>query len=165
LADKKCQQIFLDAKINKRELRLKYNKQGLRIRYKKGKEQCDIYKKNNINTEKSKAQQRTYINKKQKKQKQDKQDKGKRQDWWINNGVNVPSSSVPVLNINITERNSSIDEASSSRLPILPVNKNNRHSYILASAIHSYSSHSLVSFDQGFAADVITKDKQEEFAA
>jgi hypothetical protein len=83
----------------------------------------------------------------------------------MNSSVNVPSSSVPVLNINITERSSSIGKASSNRLPILPVDKDDGHSCILASAIHSYLLCSLVSFDQGFAADVITKDKQEEFAA
>jgi hypothetical protein len=50
-------------------------------------------------------------------------------------------------------------------LSILPINKNDSHSYILASAIHSYSLHNSVSFDQGFTADTIIKDKQEEFAA
>jgi hypothetical protein len=83
----------------------------------------------------------------------------------MNSSVNILSSSVLVLNINITEHNSSIDKASSSRLLILPVGKDNSYSYILASVIHSYLSRSLVSFDQRFAADVITKDKQEEFAA
>jgi hypothetical protein len=50
-------------------------------------------------------------------------------------------------------------------LLILSVERDNRHSCILASVTHSYFSHSLVSFDQGFAANVITKDKQEEFTA
>jgi hypothetical protein len=83
----------------------------------------------------------------------------------MNNNVNVSSSSVPVLDIDIIERSSSIDEASSNRLLILFVGKNDGYSYILASVIHSYLSHSSVSFDQGFAANVIIKDKQEEFAA
>jgi hypothetical protein len=69
------------------------------------------------------------------------------------------------LNINITEHSSSIGKASSNRLPILSVNKDNSYGYILASVIHSYSPRSLVSFNQGFIANVITKDKQEEFAA
>jgi hypothetical protein len=63
------------------------------------------------------------------------------------------------------ECSSSISKASNSRLSILPVSKDNSHSYILASVIHSHSSRSLVSFNQGFAANIITKDKQEEFAA
>jgi hypothetical protein len=83
----------------------------------------------------------------------------------MDNGVDVLSSSVPVLNIDITERSSSIDEASSSRLPILPVSKDDGYSCISASAIRSHSSRSLVSFDQGFAANAIIKDKREEFAA
>jgi hypothetical protein len=69
------------------------------------------------------------------------------------------------LNINITEHSSSIGEVSNSRLPILFVDKDDCYSCILTSVIHSYLSHSLVSFNQEFAADVITKDKQEEFAA
>jgi hypothetical protein len=83
----------------------------------------------------------------------------------MDNSVNVLSSSIPILNINITEHSSSISKASSNRLPILPINKNNCHSCILASAIHSHLLCSSVNFNQGFAADVITKNKQEEFAA
>jgi hypothetical protein len=69
------------------------------------------------------------------------------------------------LNINITEHSSSIGKASSSRLLILSVGRDDGHSCILASVIYSYLLYSLVSFDQGFAGNVITKDKQEEFAA
>jgi hypothetical protein len=83
----------------------------------------------------------------------------------MNSSVNVPSSSVPVLNINITEHSSSIDEASNNRLLILSVGRDNGYSCILASAIYSHLLRSLVSFDQGFAANVIIKDKQEEFVA
>jgi hypothetical protein len=50
-------------------------------------------------------------------------------------------------------------------LPILPVSKDNSHSCILVSAIYSHFLYSLVSFNQGFTADVITKDEQEEFVA
>jgi hypothetical protein len=50
-------------------------------------------------------------------------------------------------------------------LPILPVNKNNYYNYILTSVIHSYFLYNLVSFNQGFTANVIIKNKQEEFAA
>ena len=83
----------------------------------------------------------------------------------MNSGIDVSSSSVPVQNINITEHRSSISEPSSSPLPILPVSRDNSHGRLSASAIRSHSLSSLVSFDQGFAADTITKDKQEEFAA
>jgi hypothetical protein len=48
---------------------------------------------------------------------------------------------------------------------ILSVKKDNCYSCILASITHSHFLRSLVSFDQGFAANIITKDKQEEFAA
>jgi hypothetical protein len=50
-------------------------------------------------------------------------------------------------------------------LPILSVDKNNNYGYILANVTYSYSLCSLVSFNQRFAANVIIKDKQEEFAA
>jgi hypothetical protein len=50
-------------------------------------------------------------------------------------------------------------------LLILSVGKDNSYSYILASVIYSYSLRSLVSFNQGFVADIITKDKREEFVA
>jgi hypothetical protein len=50
-------------------------------------------------------------------------------------------------------------------LSILSVNKNNSYNYILVSAIYNYFLYSLVSFNQGFAANVIIKDKQKEFAA
>jgi hypothetical protein len=50
-------------------------------------------------------------------------------------------------------------------LLILPVNKDNSHGCILTSVIHSYLLHSLVSLDQVFTANVIIKDKQEEFTA
>jgi superfamily II DNA helicase RecQ len=55
LTDEKCWQIFLDAKIDKRGLRLGYNKRGLRVRCKKGEERCDVYKKDNINAERREA--------------------------------------------------------------------------------------------------------------
>jgi hypothetical protein len=77
----------------------------------------------------------------------------------MNNSVNVPSNNVPVLDINITEHSSNIGKASNSRLLILPINKDNNYSCILISIIHSYLLYSLVSFNQGFAANVITKDK------
>jgi hypothetical protein len=70
----------LDVKINRQELRLRYNKQGPQVRCKKGKEQCDICEKDNIDTKRNKAQQRAYINKEQERQKRDKQNKGKRQN-------------------------------------------------------------------------------------
>jgi hypothetical protein len=50
-------------------------------------------------------------------------------------------------------------------LLILFVNKDNSHNYILASVIYSYLLYNSVSFNQGFAANIIIKDKQEEFAA
>jgi hypothetical protein len=50
-------------------------------------------------------------------------------------------------------------------LSILPVGKDDSYGYVLASAIHSHFLYSLVSFNQEFTADVITKDKREEFAA
>jgi hypothetical protein len=50
-------------------------------------------------------------------------------------------------------------------LLILPIRRDDRYNCILTSVIHSYFSRSLVSFNQRFAANVITKDKQEEFAA
>jgi hypothetical protein len=50
-------------------------------------------------------------------------------------------------------------------LSILSVNRDDYYNYILTSVIHSYFLHSLVSFDQGFVANVIIKDKQEEFTA
>jgi hypothetical protein len=83
----------------------------------------------------------------------------------MNSSINIPSNSIPVLNIDITEHSSNINEASSNRLFILLIKKDNRYSCILASVIYSYSLYSSVSFDQGFAANIITKDKQEEFAA
>jgi hypothetical protein len=83
----------------------------------------------------------------------------------MDSSVNVPSSSILVLNINITEHSSSIDEVSSSRLFILSVGRDNCYSCILASVIRSYLSRNSVSFNQRFAADIITKNKREEFAA
>jgi hypothetical protein len=50
-------------------------------------------------------------------------------------------------------------------LLILSVNKDNSYSCILASVIYSYFLRNLVSFNQGFAANIIIKNKREEFAA
>jgi hypothetical protein len=83
----------------------------------------------------------------------------------MDSSVNIPSNNVPVLNINITKHSSSISKASSSKLLILSVDKNDNYNCILASAIHSYLSRSLVSFNQRFATNAIIKNKQEEFAA
>jgi hypothetical protein len=55
LAGKKCQQIFLDAKIDKQGLRLGYDEQGLQVRCEEGKERCDICEKDDIDTERRKA--------------------------------------------------------------------------------------------------------------
>ena len=83
----------------------------------------------------------------------------------MDSGIDVPSSSAPVQNIDITERSSSIGDPSSSPLPILPVGRDDRRGRTSASARRSYSPSSSVSFDQGFAADAITEDEREEFAA
>jgi hypothetical protein len=83
----------------------------------------------------------------------------------MDSDVNVLSSSVSVLNINIIEHSSSINKASNNRLLILLVSKDNCYSCILASIIYNYLLHNLVSFDQGFTGNIIIKNKQEEFAA
>jgi RecQ family ATP-dependent DNA helicase len=165
LAGEKCRRIFLDAEMDGRGLGLGYDERGPRVRCEEGEERCDVCEKDDIDAERSEAQRRAYIDEERERQERDERDEGERQDRWMDSGVDVPSSSVPVPDIDITERSSSIGEASSSGLPILPVGRDDGHGCISASAIRSHSPRSSVSFDQGFAADAITEDEREEFAA
>ena len=67
------------------------------------------------------------------------------QDQWTDSGIEVPSSSIP--------------------LPTINVSRDESHNGGSSSPTHGHSPSSLVSFDQGFATDVIHGRERDEFTA
>ena len=97
LSGSKCRRIYLDSEMDDR---------NNRKRCETGEERCDVCEGDDAKMEKSEARRAAFIE-----EEREIQDKGARQDWWLDSGIDVPSSSmsIPTLRSEILVPGSAVD--------------------------------------------------------
>ena len=146
LSGEKCRRVYLDIEMDGRgDDRWKCDGRARRERCEEGEERCDVCEKGDIMMERLAVQKEAYAKIKQAQEEQ-----------WIDSGIDVPSSSIadiPSSRVGVNMPSSSIAEHPISSIP----------SSMPLPTLQDTSRRSSISFDDGFAADTMTRDEQETF--